>query len=496
MSFKNIEFKKPAFRKISDVEWEIPTDFKEGMNVPVKIFATEKLLNQMDLEVFDQASNAAMLPGLINYSYVFSDGHSGYGVPVGWSGAFDADSGIISPGAIGFDIGCGMRLIKTNITVDEIKPKIRELTDMLFKTVPAGVGATSYQEPKELSRLSESRFEEAVDEGVDWAISNGYGFDSDKDKIERYGHVENVDTSKISRAAFNRGKKQLGTLGSGNHYLEIQTIDKVFDEDVAKKWGLGTLDGQVCIMVHTGSRGFGHQICTDYLVKFASSADKNGIKLIDRQLAYAPINSNEGRDYIGAMSAAINFAYLNRQLITYQIRNTFEKVFGKSADALGMEIVYDVAHNTANLEKHTIDGRLKDVIVHRKGATRSFGPGNSELIGIFKSTGQPVIVGGSMETGSFLCVGTKSAEEKTFGTTLHGSGRTMSRSKAKKMIRGEDLREKMLKEGIYVRATTMAGLAEEAGFSYKDINDVVEAMDLAGISKKVLRLRPIANVKG
>ncbi|MEM0148886.1 MAG: RtcB family protein, partial [Candidatus Micrarchaeaceae archaeon] len=400
------------------------------------------------------------------------------------------------PGAIGFDIGCGMRLIRTNISIDEMKPKIRELTDLLFRTVPAGVGATSYQEPKELSKLPESKFKEAVEEGVDWAINNGYGFDSDKGKIERYGHVDGADASKISRTAFSRGKRQIGTLGSGNHYLEIQVIDKIFNEDVAKKWGLGIIDGQICVMVHTGSRGFGHQICTDYLVKFADNADKNGIKLADRQLAYAPIDSQEGRDYIAAMSAAINFAYVNRQLITYQIRNAFEKVFGKSADELGVEIVYDVAHNTANIEKHTVGGKRMDVVVHRKGATRSFGPGNDELVGIFKSTGQPVIVGGSMETGSFLCVGTKAAEEKTFGTTLHGSGRTMSRSKAKKMVRGEELKEKMLKEGIYVRATTMSGLAEEAGFSYKDINEVVEAMDLAGISKKVLRLRPLGNVKG
>jgi len=496
MPFSDKKFTKPDFKKIAENLWEIPTSFKEGMRVPVRIYATEKLLNQMDLEVFDQASNASTLPGLLKYSYVFSDGHSGYGVPVGWAGAFELDGGIISPGAIGFDIGCGMRLIKTNLSFDEMKPKVKELTNMLFKMVPAGVGATSYQEPKEISRIPEGTFREIVEEGGDWALRNGYAWKSDMERTERHGKISGADFSKVSKSAYSRGKSQLGTLGSGNHYLEIQVIDKLFDEATARKWGLGDIENQVCIMVHTGSRGFGHQICTDYLETFVKAMQRDNVKVLDRQLAYAKISSEEGQNYIKAMSAAINFSYMNRQLITYQIRKAFEKVFSRSAEDMQMELIYDVAHNTASIEKHDVDGRQREVIVHRKGATRSFGPGNPELAPIFRSTGQPVIVGGSMETGSFLCVGTKKAEEDTFGTTLHGSGRTMSRSKAKKMVRGEDLQRDMLARGIYVKATTMAGLAEEAGFSYKDINEVVDSMHSSGISLKVLKLRPIANVKG
>ncbi len=496
MPFRNVDFKKPEFKKLTDVEWEISTSFKQGMRVPVKVYSSQSLLNKMDLEVFDQAANAAMFPGLLKYSYVFSDGHSGYGVPVGWCGAFDLKEGIISPGAIGFDINCGMRVIKTNLTLDEIKPKVKEIVDLLFKMVPAGVGATSYQEPKEITKIPEGTFREIVEEGVKWATDNGYAWKDDLSRIEEYGGVETADFSKVSKSAYSRGKNQIGTLGSGNHYLEIQAIDKIFDEETAKQWGLGIVDNQICIMIHCGSRGFGHQICTDYLDSFLSAMTKYKINVPDRQLACAPFDSEEGQNYLKAMSCAINFAFINRQFIVYQIRKAFEKVLNKSAEDLGMEIIYDVAHNTAKLEEHQLNGKKAKVIVHRKGATRSFGPGHPELAPMFQKSGQPVIVGGSMETGSFLCVGTKKAEEETFGTTLHGSGRTMSRTKAKKMIRGDELQKQMLERGIYVKATTMIGLAEEAGFAYKDINEVVDSMHAAGISSKVLRLRPVANIKG
>lgn len=496
MPFQKQDYKRPEFRKVSDVVWEIPTSFKSGMKVPVRIYSTQKILNGMDLEVFDQASNAAMFPGLLKYSYVFSDGHSGYGVPVGWCGAFDLKEGIISPGAIGFDINCGMRLIKTNLTLDEIKPKIKEIIDSLFKMVPAGVGATAYQEPKEISKLSEGTFREVVEEGVNWAVKNGYAWKSDLERIEEGGKIKNADFSKVSKEAYKRGKNQIGTLGSGNHYMEIQTIDKIFNEDVANQWGLGADPNQICIMIHCGSRGFGHQICTDYLETFMSAMPKYKINVPDRQLACAPFYSDEGQDYFKSMSCAINFAFVNRQLIVYQIRKVFENIFKKSSEDLGMELIYDVCHNTAKLEDHKINGGKNKVLVHRKGATRSFGPDNPDLSSFFRKTGQPVIVGGSMETGSFLCVGTKRAEEETFGSTLHGSGRTMSRTKARGMVRGEELQQKMLKSGIYIKATTMSGLAEEAGFAYKDINEVVDSMHQAGISMKVLRLRPIANIKG
>ncbi len=482
--------------KVGDVVWEIPKTYKSGMRVPVRIYAKEELLNSMDRDVFEQASNAAMLPGLLKYSYVFSDGHSGYGVPVGWCGAFDLEEGVISPGAIGFDINCGMRLIRTNLTLEEVRPKVKELVDMLFKMVPAGVGATSYQEPKEISQIEQSRFKELVENGVRWAVENGYADRRDLERLEEHGAVSTADFSKVSNEAYRRGRNQIGTLGSGNHYLEIQVIDKVYNDTIARKWGLGEFEKQICIMVHCGSRGFGHQICSDYLDAFVRAMKKYNIRVPDNQLACAPFNSEEGQDYLKAMSCAINFAFVNRQLIVYQIRKAFENVFKRSWESLGLEIIYDVAHNTAKLEEHQLNGERKRVIVHRKGATRSFGPWHPELSDMFKETGQPVIVGGSMETGSFLCVGTKKAEAETFGTTLHGSGRTMSRTKAKQMIRGEDLQRKMLERGIYVKATTMSGLAEEAGFAYKNIDEVVDSMHLAGISLKVLRLRPIANIKG
>ncbi len=495
MGFGSQQLKRPQFKQISDVVWEVDTSFKHGMRVPVRIYAMKKLLDEMDLEVFEQAANAAMMPGIQKYSFVFSDGHSGYGVPVGWCGAFDVEEGVISPGAIGFDQNCGMRLVKTNLTLQDVKPKVKELTDLLFKMVPAGVGATAYQEPKEITNIPESKFKEIVEVGVKWAVENGYAWEQDLERIEEHGGVSYADFSKVSKEAYKRGKSQLGTLGSGNHYLEIQVIDQVFNEEIAQKWGLAIEKDQICVMVHSGSRGFGHQICTDYLSLFVKAMKKYGINLPDQQLACAPFQSQEGQDFLGAMGCGINFAFVNRQLITYQIRRAFETVFKKSAEELGMEIIYDVAHNTAKPEEHDFNGRKK-FIVHRKGATRCFGPGNKELSPLFRETGQPVIVGGSMETGSFLCVGTKKAEEETFGTTLHGSGRTMSREKAKRMFRGEVLQRKMLEKGIYVKATTMSGLAEEAGNAYKDINEVVESMHKAGISLKVLSLRPIANIKG
>lgn len=486
---------KVPINRVDSVVWEIPTSYKSGMRVPVRIYAKENLINSMERDVFEQATNAAMLPGLLKFSYVFSDGHSGYGVPVGWCGAFDLENGVISPGAIGFDINCGMRLIKTDLTIDEVRPKVKELVDLLFKMVPAGVGATSYQEPKEISQLDQHKFRDVVENGVAWAKERGYAIERDIERIEEHGSVKTADFSKVSNEAFKRGKNQIGTLGSGNHYLEIQVIDRIYDERIAKRWSLES-EGQVCIMVHCGSRGFGHQVCTDYLDTFVRAMKSYGIKVPDNQLACAPFSSQEGQNYLKAMSCAINFAFVNRQLIVYQVRKAFEHVFRKDWESLGLDIVYDVAHNTAKLEEHEVDGQRKKVIVHRKGATRSFGPDHPELSELFKETGQPVIVGGSMETGSFLCVGTKKAEKETFGTTLHGSGRTMSRTKAKHLIRGEELQKKMLERGIYVKATTMSGLAEEAGFAYKDIDEVVDSMHQAGISLKVLRLKPIANIKG
>jgi tRNA-splicing ligase RtcB len=411
--------------------------------------------------------------------------------------AMDPETGVISPGGIGFDINCGMRLIRTNLTAKEVKPKLKELVDTLFKMVPAGVGAQTFLEAKGFIDVNRKQFEEIIINGVDWTIENGFGWEEDAERIEEHGKIKGADASKVSDKAMKRGMEQVGTLGSGNHYLEIQIAEEknIYDQEIAKKLGIN-LPEQIVVMVHCGSRGFGHQVATDYLRTFVPAMRKYGITVPDLQLACAPFSSKEGQDYYKAMACAANMAFANRQIIVFQIRKAFEKVFKQSAESLEMQIVYDVAHNVAKIEEHTVDGEKKKLLMHRKGATRCFGPGHSELAKIYQKTGQPVIVGGSMETGSFLCVGTNKAMEETFGTTMHGSGRTMSRAKAKRMVRGEDLQKDMEKRGIYVKTVSYSGLAEEAGFAYKDISEVVNTMDIAGISKKVILLRPCANVKG
>ncbi len=481
-----------SLKEVDKNTWES----KRTGNVPIRLYANKKILKSMELEVFNQAVNAASMPGILRYSYLFSDAHIGYGVPVGWAGAFDLEKGVISPGAIGFDINCGMRLIKTNLTIKEVRPRIRELVDTLFNMVPAGVGSNSSQSLLNIKNLGKPALKEIAEEGMDWAIRNGYANRKDKERTEEKGSIKSADFSKVSEDAFKRGKKQLGTLGSGNHYLEIQEINKDFNKEIANALDLDIIQGQVVIMFHTGSRGFGHQIASDYIKKFLEYSSKHNILLKDRQLAYAPFNSKEGQDYFKAMSCGINFAFVNRQIITYQIREAFKKIFKRTEQDLGLEVVYDVSHNTARIEEYNIENKKTKVIIHRKGATRSFGPGNKELTGILKQIGQPVIVGGSMETGSYLCVGTEKAEKESFGTTLHGSGRTMSRVAARTAIKPDKLLKRMKEKGIYIKANSITGLTEEGGSAYKDINEVVNSMEEAGISRKVLSLKPIGNIKG
>ncbi|EEZ92443.1 MAG: protein of unknown function UPF0027 [Candidatus Parvarchaeum acidiphilum ARMAN-4] len=481
-----------SLKEVDKNTWES----KRTGNVPIRLYANKKILKSMELEVFNQAVNAASMPGILRYSYLFSDAHIGYGVPVGWAGAFDLEKGVISPGAIGFDINCGMRLIKTNLTIKEVRPRIRELVDTLFNMVPAGVGSNSSQSLLNIKNLGKPALKEIAEEGMDWAIRNGYANRKDKERTEEKGSIKSADFSKVSEDAFKRGKKQLGTLGSGNHYLEIQEINKDFNKEIANALDLDIIQGQVVIMFHTGSRGFGHQIASDYIKKFLEYSSKHNILLKDRQLAYAPFNSKEGQDYFKAMSCGINFAFVNRQIITYQIREAFKKIFKRTEQDLGLEVVYDVSHNTAKIEEYNIENKKTKVIIHRKGATRSFGPGNKELTGILKQIGQPVIVGGSMETGSYLCVGTEKAEKESFGTTLHGSGRTMSRVAARTAIKPDKLLKRMKEKGIYIKANSITGLTEEGGSAYKDINEVVNSMEEAGISRKVLSLKPIGNIKG
>jgi len=382
-----------------------------------------------------------------------------------------------------------MKLLTTNLTVKEVQPKLHLLVDTLFRTVPAGVGGSGFV------KVSRQQFKEVVEDGVKWCIKNGYGWKEDIERTESNGKIDWADSSKISEKAVSRGINQIGTLGSGNHYLEIQQVKKenIFDEKLAKKFGI--FQDQIVVMFHCGSRGFGHQIASDYLKTFLDVMPKYGIKVLDRELSCAPFQSKEGQDYYQAMACAANMAFANRQVILHRVREAFEKVFNRKAEEMEMHLIYDVAHNIAKVEDHIIDSKKIKLVVHRKGATRCFGPGHSELPQIYQETGQPVIVGGSMETGSFLCVGTKKSEE-TFCSTMHGSGRTMSRTKAKKMVKGESLQKEMEKHGIYVKSVSMSGLAEEAGFAYKPINEVVDTMDIAGISKKVVALKPIGNVKG
>ncbi|MBI5355213.1 MAG: RtcB family protein, partial [Candidatus Aenigmarchaeota archaeon] len=451
------DIKKPEFQKISNEVWEIPKSYKSGMRVPARVFASRKILDSMDLQVYDQVANVATLPGVINHALCMPDGHFGYGFPIGGVAAMDAKEGVISPGGIGFDINCGMRLVTTNLTYNDVKPHLKGLVDLLYERVPAGVGSTGFV------KLTPGEFREAVEEGAEWAIKKGFGWHDDLVKTEEDGNMDGADSSKISVKSIERGIKQIGTLGSGNHYLEIQVVKKenIFDEEAAK--ALGIFPEQIVVMFHCGSRGFGHQVATDYLQTFLQVMDKKyAIKIFDRELACAPFSSKEGQDYFSGMKCGINMSFANRQVILHRIRECFSKVFRKPAEDLGMKMVYDVAHNTAKLESHKVNGKERDVLVHRKGVTRAFGPGRKEVPKEYRKLGQPVIIGGSMETGSYLLLGTDKAMQETFGSTAHGSGRTMSRMKAKRMFRGDKLQRDMEKRGIYVRSASFAGLAEEA----------------------------------
>ncbi len=481
----------PSIQRVSDTIWELPTSYKKGMRVPARIYGTEKLIREMDDAVYDQVTNVATLPGITRYALCMPDGHFGYGFPIGGVAAMDAEEGVISPGGIGFDINCGMRLVTTNLTYDEVKPHLKQLVDRLYERVPAGVGSTGF------IKISRNEFRRVVEEGARWCLRNGYGWEEDLERTEESGCIEGADSSRISEKAVDRGFNQIGTLGSGNHYLEIQVSrpENVIDSETARAFGI-TIPNQVVIMFHCGSRGFGHQVATDSLQVFLKVMEsKYRIKILDRELACAPFHSPEGKDYFTGMRCGINMSFANRQVIVHRIREVFSQVFGRSAEDLGMHMVYDVAHNTAKLERHVVDGRPRMLLVHRKGATRAFGPGMEGLPSVFRDTGQPVIIGGSMETGSYLLAGTSSGDQ-TFFSTAHGSGRTMSRTKARKLWRGKELQREMADRGIYVRTASWPGLAEEAGGAYKNIDDVILASEQAGISRRVVRFSPIGNVKG
>lgn len=478
-------------KKIKSGVWEIPVDAKQGMRVPARLYSSDRLIDSLDEGVYEQVTNVATLPGIVGQALCMPDGHWGYGFPIGGVAAFSTSDGVISPGGIGFDINCGMRLLRTNLTLNELKPKLPQLLDRLYKYVPAGVGT------KGSVSLKKNEFLKVLSEGADWCLTNGFATENDLDSIEQRGRLSPADPEQVSAKAMERGIDQLGTLGSGNHYLELEVVkpENVFDRDVAARFGIDR-PNQIVVMIHCGSRGFGHQVATDYLQVFSKAVQKYGMKINDRELACAPFSSPEGQAYFKAMTCAANNAFANRQVIVHNIRRAFTEVFGKSEGEIGLQTIYDVAHNIAKIERYTVAGKEQEVIVHRKGATRALGPHAQDLPAKYKDIGQPVLVGGSMQTGSYLLVGTDLARQETFGSTLHGSGRTMSRMQAKKMIRGDQLRREMEEQGILVRAASMSGLAEEVGIAYKEIDDVIDAVDSVGISRKVAKLLPVGNIKG
>ena len=469
--------------------YQIERDESKGMKVPVRIFANDYIISHMGKDrTLLQAENAAKLPSIVKAMMVMPDGHEGYGFPVGGVAAFDAKEGIISPGAIGFDINCGVRVIRTNLTFKEVKPKISALMDALFRNVPSGVGS------KFKSGFSMAELDRIAEEGVGYAIGKGFGFDNDIENTEERGRIEGADSSKVSNMAKKRGVQQLGTLGAGNHFLEVQKVESISDDETAKAYGLEK--EQVVIMLHSGSRGYGHQVCSDFLAEFAHYQEKNGIVLPDPELAYAFVGSDEADRYLAAMRSAVNFAFANRQIMTDSIRKAFSEVFSKSPDALGMDLLYDVAHNIAKLEEHKVDGRSMKLFVHRKGATRAFGPGMKEVPAHYRDYGQPVLIPGSMGTASYVLAGQKGAMEETFGSSCHGSGRLMSRHQALREIPMSKTFGELGRKGVEIRVRSRKLVSEEAMEAYKNVDDVVQSIEGAGISKIVARLVPVGVAKG
>ncbi|TVQ36307.1 MAG: RtcB family protein [Spirochaetaceae bacterium] len=480
-----------GLQRVDTAVWELPIGYRSGMRVPVRLYASRSLMETLDEEVLVQAANVACLPGIVGYSFCMPDGHRGYGFPIGGAAAFDPDTGVISPGGIGFDINCGMRLIATSLTEPQVREVLHELVDRLFQAIPVGAGRTG------MLTVSPDQFREIISEGSPWCIRHGYGVDEDAELTEDGGAMPGADPTAVSDRAIERGLRQVGTLGSGNHYLEIQVArpHNVVDPHAASILRIDRPD-QVVLMMHTGSRGFGHEVASGYLRIFLdvmNSRYKLGVT--DRELACAPFGSPEGQRYYAAMQCAMNMAFANRQMILHRIREVFADLFHRDPFDLGMHQIYDVTHNTAKLEEHVVDGQSRRLLVHRKGATRAFAPGMPGVPDRYREIGQPVIIGGSMETGSYLLVG-RPEGAATFYTTAHGSGRLMGRRQARRTFHGTGLLRRLAEQGIHVRAVSRSILAEEAGGAYKNIDEVVDAADQAGLSRKVVRLVPIGNIKG
>lgn len=477
-----------GIEKVSDFKWRIPKQGK--MRVDGIVYASEKLLKGLtEDQSLQQVANVAHLPGIVKYSIAMPDIHWGYGFPIGGVAAFRMEDGVISPGGVGYDINCGVRLLRSDIPKQQALAKARELVAALFQNIPTGVGSHR----KDL-KLSHGEMKKMAREGARWAFSQGFGYAEDIEHIEERGTIPQADPQEVSPRAFERGRDQLGTLGSGNHFVEVGYVDEIFDPEAAE--ALGLAKDHVTVIVHTGSRGFGYQICDDYLKVMDSATRRYGIELPDRQLACAPIQSDEGQRYFRAMACGANFAFNNRQIITHWVRETFEKIFGMGPRDHGLRTIYDVCHNIAKIEKHTLDGQEKSLCIHRKGATRAFPPGHESLPDDYRRLGQPVLVPGDMGRYSFVLVGTPTAYSETFGTSCHGAGRVLSRHAAKKVARGRSIVKELEAKGIQIMADGYGTIVEEMPEAYKDVADVVEVVHQAGIGKKVARLRPFCVIKG
>jgi len=469
--------------------WEIPKEFRLGMRVNGRIYASEKLMKHIIKDQApEQVANVAFLPGIVGYSLAMPDIHWGYGFPIGGVAATRFDDGVISPGGVGFDINCGVRLIRSNLKFQDIKDKMPEMIEELYRKIPSGVGSEG------IIKLNSQEIKKVLSKGAQWAVEKGYGEKEDITYTEENGRMTQANPDIISNKAIQRGLSQLGTLGSGNHFLEVQVIDQIYQPEIARQMGLE--EGMITLLIHTGSRGFGHQVCTDHLSVMQKAVQRYHINLPDKQLACAPVNSPEGEKYYQAMCCAANFAWANRQCIMHWAREVFSKIFHISSEGLGLKLVYDVAHNIAKIEDHHYNGKSVKLCVHRKGATRAFPPQHPELPLKYKEIGQPVLIPGDMGRFSFCSVGTKKAMDETFGSTCHGAGRVMSRGEARREVKNRDIVDELRAGGILIKARSRATLAEEISAAYKDVSEVVDVMDKSGISKKVARMRPLGVIKG
>ena len=479
-----------VLEKIDDYRWRIPQNYKPGMRVPGLLYADEDILEHLTEEqALEQVANVASLPGIVNYSLAMPDIHWGYGFAIGGVAAMRMNDGVISPGGVGFDINCGVRILRTDITEEEARPRIKNIVDSLYNNVPSGVGS------KGKIKLRSGEINEVLVRGSRWAVERGYGQLEDLDTTEERGEMTGADPGHVSERARERGTPQLGTLGSGNHFLEVASVDRIYEGDIARVMGINRV-GQVMLLIHCGSRGLGHQVADDYIKQMVGAMQRYGIDLPDRQLAHAPVKSPEGQAYLAAMRCAANYAWANRQCITHWVRESFCHVLGKSVRDVGLELIYDVTHNIAKIEEHEVDGRQEKLCIHRKGATRAFPAGHPDLPKQYSQIGQPVLIPGDIGRVSYLLVATEQAMKETFGSTCHGAGRLKSRAAAKKLRSGKEVLAALEAQGITVRTGSLSGLAEEASEAYKDVTSVVNVAHGSGISKIVARTRPMAVIKG